>query len=175
MDRRVDRTQRALRAALLDLVQERGWDAVSIRDICERADVGRSTFYVHFARKDDLLVSGFNELATKLGGQCDGRLGFLRGLIDHALENRRLFRALVGKKAGEMAERNFRYFVSKMINRDLASVNSDGGADKARIVFISGGISALLIASLEGRVRPDAAALEHSCRQLAERVWLSKG
>jgi AcrR family transcriptional regulator len=34
---------------------------VTVRDVCERADVGRSTFYLHFADKESLLVSGFDD------------------------------------------------------------------------------------------------------------------
>lgn len=61
-DRRVQRTRRQLREALITLILERGWDAVSVRDVCEKADVGRSTFYVHFADKENLLLSGFDDL-----------------------------------------------------------------------------------------------------------------
>lgn len=60
-DRRVSRTRQALRQALYDLVKERGYDAVTIEDITERADVGRTTFYLHFRDKDDLLLDQFKE------------------------------------------------------------------------------------------------------------------
>src|SRR6185437_2006254 len=65
-DRRVERTQRALREALIRLVLERGWDDVSVQDVCARANVGRSTFYLHFADKEELLVSGFGGLQEAL-------------------------------------------------------------------------------------------------------------
>ena len=58
-DRRIARTRRALRESLSSLVMERGWSAVSVQEICERADIGRSTFYLHYADKDELLLSGF--------------------------------------------------------------------------------------------------------------------
>jgi len=48
-DRRVQRTRRALREALVALIVERGWEGFSVQEVCERADVGRSTFYTHFA------------------------------------------------------------------------------------------------------------------------------
>src|SRR5262249_477652 len=51
-DRRVVRTRQTLRAALIALLYERGWDAISVQDICGRAGVGRSTFYTHFADKE---------------------------------------------------------------------------------------------------------------------------
>jgi AcrR family transcriptional regulator len=56
-DRRVQRTRELLQTALLELISERGYDAVTIQDIADRANVARTTFYVHYSSKDDLLVS----------------------------------------------------------------------------------------------------------------------
>jgi len=57
-DRRVQRTRRALHQALMALVLEKRYDKITVQDIIDRADVGRSTFYAHFLDKDDLLVQG---------------------------------------------------------------------------------------------------------------------
>jgi AcrR family transcriptional regulator len=54
-DRRSARTREALLHVFLDLLFEQGYDALSVRDIAARANVGRSTFYEHFAGKDALL------------------------------------------------------------------------------------------------------------------------
>lgn len=54
-DRRVKRTQRLLAEALIELTLESGYDAVTIRDITERADVGYATFFRHYPDKDALL------------------------------------------------------------------------------------------------------------------------
>src|SRR5690242_10979296 len=56
-DRRVNRTRRALKDALTDLILEKGYERVTVGDVLERADVGRSTFYAHFVDKDDLLMA----------------------------------------------------------------------------------------------------------------------
>ena len=53
-DRRVKRTRQLLRAALIQLIAEKGYDAVTIQDITERANLGRTTFYLHYQSKDDL-------------------------------------------------------------------------------------------------------------------------
>ncbi len=86
-DRRVKRTRSALRDALVALIVERGWDGFSVQDLCERADVGRSTFYVHFADKEEVLGAGLEELGRQLRGQLAGSggappLGFSRGLFE---------------------------------------------------------------------------------------------
>ncbi len=56
-DRRVQRTREQLQQALIDLVSERRYDALTIQDIVERANVGRTTFYLHYTGKDDLFMS----------------------------------------------------------------------------------------------------------------------
>ena len=54
-DRRIERTMTALRDALMSLIIEKGYDAISIQDIADRANVARATFYLHFKDKDDLM------------------------------------------------------------------------------------------------------------------------
>lgn len=65
-DRRIQRTQKALMDALLELTQEKGYDAVTIRDICERANIAYSTFFRHYASKDDLLASEIKSVIDDL-------------------------------------------------------------------------------------------------------------
>lgn len=61
-DRRVARTQKRLRDALHSLIHERDYDSIAVKEILDRADVGRSAFYMHFRDKDDLLVSALHEI-----------------------------------------------------------------------------------------------------------------
>jgi len=65
-DRRTQRTQQALIDALLDLLKVKHYDAISVKDIIEKANVGRSTFYAHYQTKDDLLKSGFESVLDML-------------------------------------------------------------------------------------------------------------
>ena len=61
-DRRVLRTQKRLREALHSLIHERDYDSIAVKEILDRADVGRSAFYMHFRDKDELLVSALHEI-----------------------------------------------------------------------------------------------------------------
>jgi AcrR family transcriptional regulator len=108
-DRRVRRTRRALQDALGELIVEKGYGSVTVQDILDRADVGRSTFYTHFRDKDQLLLSGFERLVPMLEqhrvGALDGSavmddmpVAFLR----HVAEQHRVFKALFGNPAGNM-------------------------------------------------------------------------
>src|SRR5713101_134481 len=65
-DRRVQKTQGLLREALVSLIHEKSYDAIAVKEILDRANVGRSTFYTHFRDKDELLVSGVHEMMHSL-------------------------------------------------------------------------------------------------------------
>jgi AcrR family transcriptional regulator len=62
LDRRVQKTRKLLQDALIELVAEKGYEAVSIREILDQANVGRSTFYAHFQDKEQLLHSILDRL-----------------------------------------------------------------------------------------------------------------
>ena len=65
-DRRITRSKRALRGALIALIEERGLDAITVNDLCERADLNRGTFYNHFHDKENLLTALENEVLAEV-------------------------------------------------------------------------------------------------------------
>lgn len=65
-DRRVRRTQHLLAKALIALTLEKGYEAVTIRDITERADIGYATFFRHYHHKDELLQDVLDVVLTEL-------------------------------------------------------------------------------------------------------------
>ena len=67
-DRRIQRTRQLLRQASIELMQEKGFQALNIRDIAERANVSRGTFYLYYADKYALLESLLHELFQELIG-----------------------------------------------------------------------------------------------------------
>ena len=56
MDKRKERTRRAIQQAFVELIAERGFSDVTVQDILDRTGVGRATFYAHFHGKEDLLA-----------------------------------------------------------------------------------------------------------------------
>jgi hypothetical protein len=70
-DRRTRRTRQLLREAFLSLLKEKRFEDISVQDIIERADVARSTFYVHYVDKQDLLVGKWGVFASNLGHQAE--------------------------------------------------------------------------------------------------------
>ncbi|HEX6894376.1 MAG TPA: TetR/AcrR family transcriptional regulator [Bryobacteraceae bacterium] len=61
-DRRIQKTRKLLHDALMSLVREKPYDDIVVKEILDRANVGRSTFYTHFNDKDELLASGMQDL-----------------------------------------------------------------------------------------------------------------
>jgi AcrR family transcriptional regulator len=57
IDRRAQRTRELLQKALIELISERGYAGITIQEIVDRANVARTTFYVHYSSKDDLFMS----------------------------------------------------------------------------------------------------------------------
>ncbi|MBI2333886.1 MAG: helix-turn-helix transcriptional regulator [Chloroflexi bacterium] len=69
-DRRTRRTRQLLRDAFLALLKEKRYESISVQDIIEKADVGRSTFYAHYDGKEDLLVGRNGIFASNLAHQA---------------------------------------------------------------------------------------------------------
>ena len=59
-DRRIQRTDELLQKALIELTSERDYDTITIQDIIDHANVGRTTFYKHYNSKDELFMSCFS-------------------------------------------------------------------------------------------------------------------
>jgi AcrR family transcriptional regulator len=76
-DRRALRSRRLIRQALMDLMHTRPFDSITVQDIIDRADVGRSTFYAHFQDKNDLVTQFFEGMMEDLarGAKPDGASG----------------------------------------------------------------------------------------------------
>lgn len=150
-DRRILRTRRTLTDALLALLSERGWDELSVQDICDRADIGRSTFYAHFQNKEELLASGFNHLRDALlqpperdDAGPSVRFRFVLGLIEHLYEHRRVFRAIVGRRSGHVVQTRFRELLLQLVSSDLEGVGSTGWRRDATARYLTGALFELL-------------------------------
>jgi AcrR family transcriptional regulator len=99
-DQRVRRTRQRLGRALLTLIQERPIDEVTVQDVLNRASVGRSTFYLHFRGKDDLLLSQLElfleMMSTTLSARREKshRVAPVAEMFAHIAEQQKLYRAL---------------------------------------------------------------------------------
>jgi AcrR family transcriptional regulator len=129
-DRRVERTRKLLRDALMGLILEKGYEAVTVQDIIDRANVGRATFYAHFTDKQQLLVSGFAELREFLVQKQhaeaavpgSARLRFSLAMFEHACSYKQVYRALVGKRSGAVVRQHIQQLLAELVRNELAAL-----------------------------------------------------
>ena len=132
-DRRIERTKQLLHEALLSLIPEKGYEAITVQDILDRANLGRSTFYSHYQNKDALLRTGFNHLQAMLEERhrslaaasqetgTDKDFNLTLELFWHAQENHLLYKAIVGKQSGQIIMKAAHSSLSGLIRNHLAS------------------------------------------------------
>ena len=107
IDPRIERTREALRGALMALIEEKGFDAISVQDITERARLNRATFYLHYRAKQDLLIrtgeAVFDRLVAEAGPIDRGNLAFQKPpqqvviLFQHLAKHRDFYRVMLGR------------------------------------------------------------------------------
>jgi AcrR family transcriptional regulator len=156
-DRRVRRTRALLHRALIELMVERAYDRITVRDILARADVGRSTFYAHYRDKDDLLLRSSTDYlraalaAAETDADAPDLLAPVRTLFELAAGHPEIYRALLGRKSGTVLLRTTRVMVAQILAerlRDRLRMPEDEFA--TTVTFLSWGVVGLLGAIAEG-------------------------
>ena len=151
-DPRVLRTRTALGNALVQLMTERAFESITVQDVLDRAGVGRSTFYVHYDGKDDLLTSDvdrfFGSVADAIGGDSK-RVLPVRELLQHVASMREFRDALRSsgkyRELLEVAETHF----ARGIERRLAGATRARHDSRAHVEAIAVMYAGALVALLE--------------------------
>jgi AcrR family transcriptional regulator len=129
IDRRKVRTKVAIRTALVDLIEEKGFDGLSVSDIATRADINRGTFYLHYKDKFDLLEQTEAEIIQKIEeiilqanalnfadfNSVDKPLPVVVTLFEYLKENSALMHAILGLKGGVAFQTRLRETVEKNV------------------------------------------------------------
>lgn len=164
-DRRAARTRRLIRNALSELIEEKGYNNISITDLTARADINRGTFYLHYTDKYDLLEQVENEViqelheAVKSAGYVSVQsmeylsrldpsemaMPFMIKIFGYLKENSKFFKAILGPKG----DPKFHIKLKKLIETNLFEKNADNAFNKDTILvpmeyFISYVLSAHL-------------------------------
>lgn len=154
IDPRVLRTRDALGDALVDLMHERPFGAITVQHVLDRAHVSRATFYTHYRGKDDLLLSDVDEffegMATLLSqrGEASDRVAPVRELFAHVADWREFHAALVTSgKVHDVQELGQGHF-ARAIDRRLAELPAAAGLPPARRSVISHALAGALLSML---------------------------
>lgn len=120
------RTLKQLQTALIELILEKGYDAVSIQDITDRADLARATFYLHARDKDELLWlliadmihTTEQEVEQKFSGPIPPQAEYYGywNIFNHIEQNRDIYRVILGSRgSSQMAHRVHEYMVAETV------------------------------------------------------------
>lgn len=128
IDRRVQRTRQLLRDSLMSLILEKGYDAITIQEITDRANLGRATFYLHYRDKEDLLVNSleaiFDEL-KRLVEKPDGALDLGASqppvviAFRHASENADLYRVIFSGQGAARIFLRIKEYLQRVLRKHL--------------------------------------------------------
>jgi len=179
-DRRIARSRTTLQHALKSLILKKGYEAITIKDICEEANVGRSTFYAHYTSKDDLRRSGFENLRRLLvdrqrdalatpGDIRDRSLGFSRTMFEHARDHMDLHRAQVG--GGTVGLGIIREILSDLVRDELATTIDEKSEEvvprELVVQYVVGAYMAVLTWWLDGGAKLPPKRIDAMFRRLA--------
>lgn len=184
MDRRILRTRQSLHSALIALIRTKGYEAITVQDIIDEANVGRSTFYSHYTGKEDLFRKGFEHLRALLAahqrdalatrGNSEGpRLAFSLAMFEHACENLDIYRALVGGRGVAIAVNSIRELICDLVRSELAATPekiAGGGIQREILVqYAVGAFMGVLTWWLDRGARVSPAEIDNAFRRLALR------
>jgi len=154
-DRRVQRTEDLLRQALRGLIQEKRFDEITVQNVIDRADVGRSTFYAHYRGKEDLFRSdverflGFIERGVTWNGGPKERILPVRELFEHVREFRAFCRALSASGKLEALQRATTSHLSARLEKRLAIRMSLSQRQSVPVSILANHIAGALVTMLD--------------------------
>ncbi|KQS91016.1 hypothetical protein ASG42_11000 [Rhizobium sp. Leaf391] len=186
IDRRVARTRTSLHRALISLIIEKGYDSITVEEICQAANVGRSTFYLHYTGKDDLKQSGLDGLRRQLAetaahaakGEGSQRLGFSLAMFEHARDHVDVYRALAGSRGGAVALGTIRQILSDLVRAELATnvgkPLQDAIPRELVVQYVVGAYMAVLTWWLDGGTKLPPDRVDAMFRRLASEGVMAK-
>lgn len=156
-DRRSLRTRHLLSAAFVQLLKEKGYSAITVNDIIQRANVGRSTFYSHYRDKDDLFVGELDRVIEVLSQRVPVReeLPFFPSLelFRHVGEEYELYKALVWTPGIDLLIKHLQASLSQRIEQGLQNSGKNFEIPSPILAsFIAGSFLTLLKWWLENKM-----------------------
>lgn len=142
--RPIQKSRKLLHQALISLISEKNYESITVQQILDRADVGRSTFYTHFRDKDELLVMGFEHLRemlrniqtkTPAADSSEKVIGFSLAMFEHLYEYRREWSALRGSQAGVIVRHSVQDMIGDLIGQQFKSELNKRKSGASKVPF----------------------------------------
>jgi AcrR family transcriptional regulator len=172
-DLRVRRTRKLLQEALIELTVEKGFSAVTVRDIAARAMVNRATFYRHYQDKYDLLnrymddlyamLDSPDEVATLPGVPEKPPAGLVR-MLEHVQAHADFYRVMLGKRGDPAFSHRIRGYIEKRMRASLSAMMEQDHAHRLASDLCLRYISSAGVGAIEWWLEND---LPYSAEQMA--------
>ena len=174
VDRRIQKTRSLLFDALIALIIEKGYENITIQDIIDRANVGRSTFYSHFENKEQLLLSGRGDFLKLMENNKKSGIKPSTGLdlnyqalFGHVVDQHQVVKAMIGKKGGDVVVSHLRDLVAHRIADYLVQ---RGKTEPEMVNILSEAAAAALISLLSNWVEEDQPVLPEKMAAFAQKL-----
>lgn len=171
VDRRIQRTRQKLRAALVALVVAEGYEAITVQQITARAGIARTTFYLHYQDKDDLLFNGFRELYDELRTAVSPTQMNSTADWEHVAAHADFYRAMLGPRGSAAFVAFLRRLLADVMRTHLLTPLLSGGAPRLEADFmahyLAGAQLGLYAWWLETDMRAPAAEMAQAGQDLA--------
>jgi AcrR family transcriptional regulator len=171
-DRRSQRTRHLLGAALVELIREKDYGTITVSDIIERANVGRSTFYAHYRDKDALFVGELDRvieiLSQRIPGQEEIPFFPSLGLFRHVGEEFELYKSLLWTPGIDLLIKHLQKSISQRVEQGLQNSGRKFEIPHPVLAsFIAGSFLTLLKWWLENKMIYSAEQMDETFRKLA--------
>ena len=146
---RASRTRAAIVAAFTALAFERRYESIRVADLIARAGVGRSTFYEHFAGKDEVLLETMQPVLLALATAASGRAArtYVRAMVEHLWDRRSIGRPILGSREAAVIQRR----LAQAIQPHAARAGHDEGGSLIRAHGVAAAQLAMLKCWLAGQ------------------------
>ncbi|MCM3115287.1 TetR/AcrR family transcriptional regulator [Neobacillus sp. MER 74] len=139
-DKRIVRTKRLIRDALTELMEEKGFEGITVRDLTQKAEINRGTFYLHYHDKYDLLEQSEAEILTEIQkiaqkinpldfmnfNRADEPFPFIITLFELFQENSRFMKVILGPNGDASFQGKLKDFIKQTFYQNIMSkINTD--------------------------------------------------
>ena len=124
-DRRTEKTRAAIFMAFIDLLQKKRYSTITVQEIIDRANVGRTTFYAHFPTKDDLLFACVDHILHSMNHFLNDSFLQTEEVFAHVRANSRLIKGLMSGETSDFLFARFKAFWEDRVEEYLLANNFD--------------------------------------------------
>ena len=186
MDRRQQKTQAAIFAAFISLLAEKNYNHITVQEIIDRANVGRTTFYAHFGTRDDLLKALCEELFDHIiasakdsththGLYSDNSApeSIFCHLLQHLQENDKNVLGLLSCESSDIFLRYFKDSLNDLISSQFVTQNRRTNRELPNdfmVNHISGSFVEMVLWWIKGKMRQTPEELDRYFRAVIEPI-----